>query len=79
MNGRLIEEPMVVYDCDRPVMTCAAFIFTTAERAKSLRQTPVYVLNHTQNAIRGRSRLPSWEEKGTVTGGRALFAGRKAK
>ncbi len=67
LNGRLIEEPMVVYDCDRPVMTCAAFIFTTAERAKSLRQTPVYVLNHTQNAIRGRSSMTTLDEMQEAT------------
>ena len=48
LTGRVIEEPLVIYDCDRPVNTCAAFIFTTAERAKDLRQKPIYVLNHAQ-------------------------------
>ena len=62
MNGRLIEEPLVIFDCDRPVNTCAAFIFTTAERAKDLRQKPVYVLNHAQNTDRGRSTMSTLEE-----------------
>ena len=26
LTGRVIEEPLVIYDCDRPVYTCAAFI-----------------------------------------------------
>ena len=63
LNGRLVEEPLVVYDCDRPIMTCAAFIFTTAERAKDLRQKPVYILNHCQNNIPGRSTMTTLEEQ----------------
>ena len=62
LHGRVIEEPLVVYDCDRPVNTCGAFIFTTAERAKDLRQKPVYVLNHAQNNGRGRSTMATLEE-----------------
>jgi hypothetical protein len=58
----VIEEPLVVHDCDRPVNTCAAFIFTTSERAKDLRQKPVYVLNHAQNTGRGRSSMATLEE-----------------
>jgi|TARA_B110000116_G_C16796583_1_gene567177 acetyl-CoA acetyltransferase len=62
LNGRVVEEPLVVYDCDRPVMACAAFIFTTAEKAKKLRQKPVYVLNHAQNSVRGRSSMATLDE-----------------
>ena len=62
LNGRVVEEPLVVYDCDRPVMACAAFIFTTAEKAKKLRQKPVYILNHAQNSIRGRSTMATLDE-----------------
>lgn len=63
LNGRLVEEPLVVYDCDRPVNTCAAFIFTTAERARDLRQKPVYVLNHVENSVRGRSTMSTLDEQ----------------
>ena len=62
LNGRVVEEPLVVYDCDRPVMACAAFIFTTAEKAKTLRQKPVYILNHAQNSVRGRSTMATLDE-----------------
>ncbi|MFL2627847.1 MAG: thiolase C-terminal domain-containing protein [Dehalococcoidia bacterium] len=62
LNGRVVEEPLVVYDCDRPVMACAAFIFTTAEKAKTLRQKPIYVLNHSQNSVRGRSTMATLDE-----------------
>jgi acetyl-CoA acetyltransferase len=62
LNGRLVEEPLVVYDCDRPVMSVAAFVFATAERAKDLRQKPIYVLNHAQNNIRGRSSMATLDE-----------------
>ena len=62
MNGRVIEEPLVIYDCDRPVNTCAAFIFTTAERARDLRQKPAYVLNHAQQNSRGRSTMATLDE-----------------
>ena len=62
LSGRVIEEPLVIYDCDRPVNTCAAFIFTTAERAKDLRQKPIYVLNHAQTGGRGRSTMSTLEE-----------------
>jgi hypothetical protein len=62
LSGRVIEEPLVIHDCDRPVNTCAAFVFTTAERAKHLRQKPIYVLNHAQNAGRGRSSMATLDE-----------------
>ena len=62
LSARVIEEPLVIHDCDRPVNTCAAFIFTTADRAKDLRQKPIYVLNHAQNASRGRSSMATLEE-----------------
>ena len=62
LNGRVIEEPLIIYDCDRPVNTCAAFIFTTAERARDLRQKPVYVLNHAQQNSRGRSSMATLDE-----------------
>jgi len=61
-NGRLIEEPLVVFDCDRPMMTTAAFVFTTADRAKDMRQKPVYVLSHATSANRRRSTMFTVEE-----------------
>ena len=56
-TGRLVEEPLVVYDCDRPVMTCAAWIVTTAERAKDMKQQPIYVLANAGTVNRRRSTM----------------------
>lgn len=63
LNGRLVEEPLVVYDCDRPVMCTVAFIITTSDRAKDLRNKPVYIWNHAQNAERGRSTMTTLDEE----------------
>ena len=62
-NSRPVEEPLVVLDCDRPIMSCGAFIFTTAERARDVRQKPVYILNHAQNNVPGRSTMTTLEEQ----------------
>jgi hypothetical protein len=62
MNSRYVMEPLRVFDCDRPVMSCAAFIFTTAERARDMKQPPVYVLNHAQSIDPGRSTMATLEE-----------------
>lgn len=61
-NGRLIEEPLVVFDCDRPMMTTSAFVITTAERAKDMKGTPVYALSHAGTLPRRRSTMFTLEE-----------------
>lgn len=63
LTGRLVEEPLVVYDCDRPVMCTVAFIITTADRAKTLRNKPAYIWNHCQNGVRGRSTMTTLDEQ----------------
>jgi len=50
MTSRYILKPLRIWDCDRPVNAVTAFLFTTAERAKDMKQKPVYVLNHTQGS-----------------------------
>ena len=62
LNGRLIEEPLVIYDCDRPIMTCAAWIVTTAERAKDMKQTPIYVMGNAGAVSRKRSTMFTLDE-----------------
>ncbi len=47
--SRYILNPLRLWDCDRPVNASAAYLFTTAERARDMRQKPVYVLNHSQH------------------------------
>src|SRR6186997_1578080 len=48
-NSRFILNPLRIWDCDRPVQAATAYLFTTADRAKDMRQKPVYVLNHSQH------------------------------
>lgn len=58
-----VAEPLKQVDCDRPMNGAAAFIITTAERAKDMKQKPLYVLDHMQWRYRGRSTMITLEEK----------------
>jgi hypothetical protein len=55
VTSRYILRPLRIWDCDRPVQASAAYLFTTAERARDLRQRPDYILNHVQHEARQRS------------------------
>jgi acetyl-CoA acetyltransferase len=43
LAGRMIRDPMCIYDCDVPVDGADAFVLTTAERARDLSVTPVLI------------------------------------
>ena len=43
LDAPLINDPICRYDCDIPVDGVAAFVFTSAERARDLPHPPVYV------------------------------------
>ena len=86
VNSRYILNPLRLWDCDRPVNASAAYLFTTAERARDMRQTPVYVLNHSQHNFRKRStqedldEIEDWTDraaKRNVRGRRAWAQGRR--
>jgi acetyl-CoA acetyltransferase len=62
LESRYIHQPLRLLDCDRPVNAAGAYLVTTADRAKDLRQPPVYVLNHTQLFAIGRGQMPSLAE-----------------
>ena len=47
--------PLRLWDCDRPVNASTAYLFTTAERARNMRASPVYVLNHSQHNFKQRT------------------------
>ena len=53
----MIDEPICRYDCDIPVDGVAAFVFTSAERARDLPNSPVYVGGYATGAPVTR-RLP---------------------
>ncbi|MSQ40833.1 MAG: hypothetical protein EXR55_04090 [Dehalococcoidia bacterium] len=55
LNGRWIAQNLSIFDCDRPVNTAAAYIVTTAERARDMRHKPVYILDHTESTFQPRS------------------------
>src|SRR5579864_2024867 len=62
LNSRYILNPLRLWDCDRPVNASTAYLFTTAERARDMRQSPVYVLNHSQHNFRKRSTQEDLDE-----------------
>lgn len=49
MDSRPIADPITIHDCDIPVDFSAAFVLTTADRAKDLRHKPVYVAGAVQS------------------------------
>src|SRR5207249_5469481 len=68
VNSRYVLNPLRLWDCDRPVNASAAYLFTTAERARDMRQPPVYVLNHSQHNFRQRTTQADLDEIEDWTG-----------
>ncbi len=62
LNGRWIIKPMNIYDCDLPIQVSVAYLFTTPERAKNMRQKPVYILNHASNRPKSRGVTETLDE-----------------
>jgi acetyl-CoA acetyltransferase len=46
LQARWIAKPANLLDNDMPIHTAGAYLITTAERAKDMKQKPVYVLGH---------------------------------
>ncbi|CAI7976191.1 peptide permease [Parafrankia soli] len=68
----LLSDPICRYDCDIPVDGVAAFVFTSAERARDLPHRPVYVAGQASSAP-PRRRLPlHWPLDDIMAGGTAL-------
>jgi acetyl-CoA acetyltransferase len=57
MDAPMINEPICRYDCDIPVDGVAAFVFTSAERARDMPHPPVYVSGFA-SGVPTRRRLP---------------------
>ena len=77
LAARWIAKPASLFDNDIPIMVSGAYLFTTAERAKDMKQKPVYILNHASSRNTPRSLTPTLEEVQESTGstGRKLFEG----
>ncbi len=57
LSARVIADPICILDCDLPVDGVAAFVLTSAERARDLPNRPVYVAGYAQGSP-PRRRLP---------------------
>ena len=62
LTSRWICKPMNINDCDMPIQTAGAYVFTTAERAKDLKQKPAYILNHVSQRADVRSTCETLDE-----------------
>jgi len=77
LAARWIAKPASLFDNDIPIMASAAYLFTTAERAKDMKQKPVYILNHASSRGTARSITPTLDEvqAETASTGRKLYEG----
>jgi acetyl-CoA acetyltransferase len=77
LAARWIAKPANLYDNDIPICVSAAFLFTTPERAKDMKQKPVYILNHTSTTSQSRSVIATLEEAEASTDsmGRKTYEG----
>jgi acetyl-CoA acetyltransferase len=75
--ARWIAKPANLFDNDLPIMVAAAYLFTTAERAKDMRQKPVYLFNHASSRTTPRSLTPTLDEveADTARTARKLYEG----
>ena len=55
VNSRYILNPLRLWDCDRPVNASAAYLFTTAERARAINSSILWVALQMFVAIDGAS------------------------
>ena len=58
-------------------MMSGAYLFTTAERARDMKQKPVYILNHASSRTTPRSLTPTLDEveEETASTARKLYEG----
>ena len=77
LAARWIAKPANLFDCDMPIQIAVAYLFTTAELAKDMKQPPVYILNHASDRTRSKSSVQTLDEceAATDSTGRKLFEG----
>jgi acetyl-CoA acetyltransferase len=75
VNARWVAEPANLLDNDMPIQTAAAYVITTADRAKDMKQRPVYVLGHAGTSSRSRGVIQTLEEaeENAASTGRKLY------
>jgi acetyl-CoA acetyltransferase len=77
LSARWIAKPANLYDNDIPICVSSAFLVTTPERARDMKQKPVYILNHTSTTTQSRSTIATLEEAEASTDsmGRKTYEG----
>ena len=77
LSSRWVNEPICMHDCDMPIQAVAAYVVTTAERAKDMKQKPVYFLAHaTQTGpVRSSAQTLDEVEKSCDSVARKLYEG----
>ncbi len=77
LAARWVAKPANLFDCDLPIQVACAYLFTTAERAKDMKQKPVYILNHSSDRTRVKSTIQTLDECEAATDsvGRKLYEG----
>jgi acetyl-CoA acetyltransferase len=66
LESRWVAEPANLYDNDIPIHAAAAYLFTTAERARDMRQPPVYVLGHASGGSDDGTTYRGFKPRGTI-------------
>ncbi len=77
LAARWIAKPASLFDNDIPIMVSAAYLFTTADRARHMKQEPVYVWNHASTRASHRSLTPTLAEveENTASTARKIYEG----
>jgi len=77
LAARWIAKPANLFDCDLPIQIAVAYLFTTPERAKDMKQKPVYILNHVSDRTKVKSSVQTLQEceDATDSVGRKLYEG----
>jgi len=77
LNSQWVAKPCAVLDNDIPIQVAASFLYTTPERAKDMKQKPVYVLSHATARDRARGLVPDLDmcQRTAARNARILYEG----
>ena len=77
LAARWVSKPLSLFDCDLPIQVSICYVYTTAERARDMKQPPVYILNHASDRTKVRSTVQTLDEceAATDSTGRKIYEG----
>ncbi len=77
LASRWVAKPANLFDCDIPIQIAVAYLFTTPDRAKDMKQPPVYIMNHatTRPKVRGSVQTLDQVEASTDSTAKKLYEG----